>query len=104
MSLFLIARVKVKYGHMVEAANILAKMVPLIEPHGWKLLGSYHPVIGDFSEIIDIWEVADANAVPKALEEMAAGDIPGFGELFMAFREHVESEMLQVCAKFPFSP
>lgn len=104
MSLYLVARLEVKYGHMAEAAEILAKFVPLLKPYGWTLLGSYHPVIGNFSEIIDIWEVPDANAVPKALEAMGSGAIEGWGEIFMAFREHVESEHLSVCAKFPFSP
>lgn len=104
MSLYLVARLTVKYGHMAEAAEQIAKFVPLLKPFGWKLLGSYHPVIGDFSEIIDIWEVPNADAVPKALAAMFSGEIEGWSEIFTAFREHVESEHLSVCAKFPFSP
>lgn len=104
MSLYLIAHLKVKYGHLADAAEQLAKFPALFKPYGWALLASYHPVIGDFSEIIDIWEIPDANAVPNALAAAAEGRIPGFSEIFGAFREHVESEVLSVCAKFPFSP
>jgi hypothetical protein len=102
MSLYLIAKLKVKYGHVAEAGEILAKFVPIFEPLGWKLLGSFHPLIGDFSEITDIWEVADANVVPNALAAVAEN--PEFHKVFAEFREVVESEVLSVCAKFPFSP
>ena len=104
MSLYLVARLTVKYGHMAQAAEQLAKMVPLLKPFGWKLLGSYHPVIGNFSEIIDVWEVPDADAVPRAIDAMGKGEIEGWDKIFSAFSEHVESEHLSVCAKFPFSP
>lgn len=104
MSLYLVARLHVKYGHMAEAAEQLAKFVPLLKPYGWKLVASYHPVIGDFREILDIWEVPDANAVPKALADLGTGANKEWDAVFAAFREHVESEQLSVCAKFPFSP
>jgi len=104
MALYLVARLKVKYGYMAEAAEQLAKFPPILEPYGWKLLASMHPVIGDFSEIVDIWEVPDANAVPSALAAMGSGQDRAWQAVFGEFRKYVESEHLCVCAKFPFSP
>ena len=104
MALYLVARLRVKYGYMAEAAEQLAKFVPILKPYGWTLLASMHPVIGDFSEIIDIWEVPDANAVPNALAAMGSGEDKAWQAVFSEFRKYVDSEHLSVCAKFPFSP
>lgn len=104
MSYYLIARLKVKYGHMAEAAAGIAKFAEILKPHGWKLLGSYHPIIGDFMEITDIWEVPDAETVPKALAVLGAGTDKVWESVFAEFRNHVEAEQLSLCAKFPFSP
>jgi len=104
MALYLVARLTVKYGHMAEAAEQLAKFVPILKPYGWKLLASMHPVIGNFSEIVDIWEVPDANAVPNALAALASDEDKAWQAVFNEFRKHVETEHLSVCAKFPFSP
>lgn len=104
MDLYLIARLRVKYGHVAEAAEQLAKFVPILKPYGWTLLGAFHPVIGDFSEITDIWAIPSADAVTRVLEAASTGEIPGFSEVFLALREHVESETLSVCTTLPFSP
>jgi hypothetical protein len=104
MSLYLVARLEVKYGYMAEAAEQLAKFVPVLKPYGWKLLASMHPLVGNFSEIIDIWEVPDADAVPKALAALGSGEDKEWAAVFAEFRKYVQSEHLQICAKFPFSP
>jgi len=104
MDLYLIARLRVKYGHVAEAAEQLAKFVPILKPYGWTLLGAFHPVIGDFSEITDIWAIPSADAVTRVLEAAGRGEIPGFSEVFLALREYVESETLSVCTTLPFSP
>lgn len=102
MSMFLIARLGVQYGQVAQAAEILAEIVPIAERNGWKLLAAYQTVIGDFSEIIDIWEVPDANIVPRTLSHMFAD--PGFTPVFDRFRKVIRSEHLSLHTKLPFSP
>lgn len=102
MSLYLVAKIKVKYGYLNEACEILKDFVPLLEPHGWKLIAAYTPFIGEFAEIYDIWEVPDANAVPNAIAGVSTN--PKWHEVFNRWREVCESENLSVCAKLPYSP
>lgn len=102
MSVYLVARVKVKYGHMAEAAEHLEKFVEILKPRKWKLLHSFYPLTGDFNEITDIWEVPDANAVTDALASMASDK--EWMAVFNEWREHVAEEHLSICGKMPFSP
>jgi len=104
MALYLVARLTVKYGCMAEAAEQLAKFVPVLERYGWKLLASMHPVIGNFCEIIDVWEVPDGNAVPNALAAIGSGKDKAWDAVFNEFKKYIETEHLSLCAKFPFSP
>lgn len=102
MAVYLVARLKVKYGHMAEASEQLGQLVELLKPRRWKLLHSFYPFTGDVSEITDIWEVPDANTVTEAIAGM--GTDPEFSAVFMKWRDHVEYEHLSICGKMPFSP
>jgi putative N-acetylmannosamine-6-phosphate epimerase len=45
----------------------MAKVVPLLESRGWRLVGAYVSVVGRVGQVIDVFEVPDANAVPSVL-------------------------------------
>lgn len=103
MSMIVHATIKIKPGRMYEAYELLAKVVPEMEKAGWKLLGAYQGVVGQTSTLVDIWEVADANAVPALMASLAANPLmhelgPKLMELFQ------EEEFLQLMVKAPYSP
>jgi hypothetical protein len=101
MSVYLIARVKVKYGHANEAAQIIEKFAEVLKPYKWKLLHSFYPLAGDLREITDIWEVPDANAVTDALSDMPNNK--EWLSYFEQFKEHAEEETLSIVGQYPFS-
>ena len=100
--MYLYAKVRLKYGKLLEFNETMAAVVPLMEQKGWKLVGAWTTIFGDIHEVHDIWEVPDANAVPATLAELAADD--GFGEHFAALTEQIDREVLSLVAKTPFSP
>ena len=101
-SLYLQARLKVKYGQVPAFMDTMAQARPLVERHGWKLLGAWGTVIGNFHEVTHLWEIADADAVPAVLGALGAD--PAFAPLVGRFAEQVEEEVLTVLAKTPYSP
>ena len=101
-SVYLHAKVQLKYGRLPEFNETMAAVVPLMEAKGWKLVGSWSPIFGDIHEVHDLWEVPDANAVPATLAELA--EDAGFGEHFAALSDQIDREVLSLVAKTPFSP
>jgi NIPSNAP len=103
MSMIVHATIKIKPGRMYEAYELLGRIVPIMEKGGWKLLGAYQGLIGQTSTIVDIWEVADANAVPNLLATLAQS--PEARELGPKLMELMaEEEFLQLMVKAPYSP
>ena len=101
-SVYLYAKVQLKYGKMAEFNETMAVVVPLMEEKGWKLVGAWSPIFGDIHEVHDIWEVPDANAVPATLAQLA--EDAGFAEHFAALSEQIDREVLSLVVKTPFSP
>jgi hypothetical protein len=57
---------------------------------------------GDMHEVLDLWEAADANAVPDVLGKLAVDpDVPPILE---RIRKVALKEELLICHKTPFSP
>ena len=102
MSVYLIARIKLRYGQIEPFAATMSRLVPLMEKHGWKLLGSYRHLIGDIHEFLNIWEIADANAVTAGWAA-AAGE-PEFPSIYAELSEEVVTEEVHLALKSPFSP
>ena len=97
------ATIKIKPGKMYQAYELLGHIVPEMEKGGWKLLAAYQGLIGQTSTIVDIWEVPDANAVPKLMETLARN--PKMGELGPKLMDLMqEEEFLQLMVKTPYSP
>jgi hypothetical protein len=103
MSMYVHATIKIKPGKLFEAYELLGRIVPEMEKAGWKLLGAYQGLIGQTSTIVDIWEVADANAVPALMG--ALGTNPKMAEFGPRLLELMaEEEFLQLMVKAPYSP
>jgi hypothetical protein len=102
MSLHLQARIQLKYGMSPVFHENMAKLVPIVEATGWKLVGSWQNLSGDIHEVLDLWEVPDANAVPATLMALAAN--PDVAPILEAISGAAIREELTLCAKTPFSP
>jgi hypothetical protein len=99
---YLQARLKLKYGQVPAFMDTMTKARPLVEKHGWTLIGAWATVIGNFHEVTHLWQIADADAVPTVLGRLAVD--PTFGPLVGGFAEQVEEEVLTVLTKTPYSP
>ncbi|AWH93089.1 hypothetical protein A6035_13930 [Dietzia lutea] len=94
---------QVKYGSVPRFAEIMENfVVPIFEEQGWRLIASYRNVIGPLTEVLDFWEVEDANAVTEARER--ASEHPDFVKLAPQLAECVVAEELTLLTKMPFSP
>ncbi len=103
MSMYVHATLKIKPGKLFEAYELLGRVVPEMEKAGWKLIGAYQGIIGQTSTIVDLWEVADANAVPALMVSLAANPkMAEFGPRLLELM--AEEEFLQLMVKAPYSP
>jgi hypothetical protein len=95
MCTFMIARLKLRFGQVEALSEVMADLVPILEARGWKLLAAYQTLIGDLNEVIDVWEVPDANAAYLTSADAAASD-PEFGRLASRLAEMVVGEHLSI--------
>ena len=70
----------------------MARAKPIVEEHGWKLVGAWSTTIRDLNEVHDIWEIEDANAV-DAVMRSAFADL-AFRAVAARFAEQIEEEIL----------
>lgn len=98
---FLLARVTVKYGKAMEFNALMGELRPHAERHGWRLVGSYRSIIGELTEILDVWQVPDANAVIELRANLQAE--PETIDLARRLSEIVTSEELTLADQLPFS-
>ena len=99
---YLIARLQLKYGKTQQFSEIMSHLVPVMEKHGWKLLGAYQTTLGTLNEVWDVWEVKDANATQTGLAN-ALRD-PEFAGWAAKLPDAVEVEELRFLEKLPYSP
>jgi hypothetical protein len=99
---FLIARIDVAYGQLGRFNDAMSRLVPLLAERGWRLVAAYVSVIGPVGQVIDVFEVPDANAVPSVLE-MVKGD-PAFAAIAGELVGVVREERTMLAAATPYSP
>lgn len=99
---YLHATLKIRIGGYDKFCQSMAEQVPVLESHGWKLVGAWTQVVGRVSTVVDVWEIPEANSFFDATgkwRETAA---------FKAFRavtsEVLEEEIVTMCMKAPYSP
>jgi hypothetical protein len=75
-------------------------LVPILEGRGWRLVGAYVSVVGRVGQVIDVFEVPDADAVPSVLAAVKAE--PEFAAIAAEIAELVDQEhtMLAVDAAY----
>ena len=99
---YLHSKIKLKYGQLGAFNDAMAEAKPIVEEHGWKLVGAWSTMIGDLNEVHDIWEIKDANAVGSVMRSAFAD--PAFRAVAAQFAEQIEEEILTVLTKTPYSP
>ncbi|WCT73989.1 NIPSNAP family protein [Sphingomonas naphthae] len=102
MELFVHATLKIRIGAYDRFAAAMAKQVPVLESHGWKLLGAYVTAVGPICTVVDLWQIPDANAYFEATAKWRADPD------FMSFREVgsevIVAEMVTMVTKTSYSP
>jgi hypothetical protein len=102
MSTYLHATLKIRPGMMPRFNDVLAEMKPALEHEGWRLVGAWMTTVGRLSEIVDIWELPDANAVADVLG--AVSHDPRFPSWLAELSAVVDEEVLKLMIKAPYSP
>ena len=102
MSVYVIAEIDLKYGSAVGFGQAMARLVPVMAARGWNLVGSYQNITGDLHQVLDVWEVEDANAVGAALASLV--DDEDFLAIAPELVATVERETIRIAARTAFSP
>lgn len=97
---YLLARLHVKYGKVMEFDALMGAMRPHVERHGWRLEGSYRSIIGNLTEILDVWQLPDANAVAELRVKFQSE--PETIELTRGLAEILTGEELTLAEQLPF--
>ncbi len=101
-TLFVLSTIKVRPGRMPDFCALMPRLIPIMEAHGWRLLGALTNLGGRINVVVDVWQIPDANALPAGLVAlMAALEWP---DIARALGEYVEDEVIQLMSRLPFDP
>lgn len=100
--MYLQANLTIRYGQTAAFAERFVPIKARLEAKGWRMLGAYTAIIGEFTQILHLWQVESPDTVTNALfavmgEEGAAAEFATLGEV-------IESERTQVVLPMPYSP
>ena len=82
-------------------SSAMAEMAPVLESHGWRLVGAFTPGIGRLGAVYHVWRVPSADGVQEALAKVRAH--PDAVRWHDAFAESVADEALQLVRPMPYS-
>ena len=83
-------------------ASAMAEMTPVLESHGWRLVGAFTPGIGRLGAVYHLWRVPSADAVSGVLDRVRGH--PDAARWQDAFAESVADEVLQLVHPMRYSP
>ncbi|HUN57591.1 MAG TPA: NIPSNAP family protein [Candidatus Binataceae bacterium] len=93
--MYLQASIKLYPGKQQEFVKLLNDLMPSLNKHGWKLVGSFAAAVGRLNSAVDLWEVPNAEAVTALLSD------PEFAKSGPRIAEIVEDEVLTLLTKLP---
>jgi hypothetical protein len=99
--MYLIARLTIRFGQLTPFSEALSLVVDDLEAAGWELVVSLRAVVGDLTEVTNIWKVPDASAACDVLL-MSASD-PTVVAHVEAMATYVSGEVLQLAADTPLT-
>lgn len=100
--LYLHATLKIRIGGYERFCEAMAKQVPVLESYGWKLVGAWVTTVGRVYNVIDVWEIPDANSFFEATEQWRGTQ--AYSEFRAVTSEVLEEEILTMVRKTPYSP
>jgi len=92
---YMTAQIKLHPGKLPDFIALINDLLPVVQKHGWKLVGSYAGMVGRLNTVLDFWELPDPNAVEKALSD------PELQKHGARIAEIVEDETLSILTKLP---
>jgi hypothetical protein len=96
------ARIQLKYGQLAAFNDTMARVVPMFEQRGWKLIGAWSTIVGDLHEVLDIWELEDANQIGEGMASAALDE--AFAPIAAELADEISVEVISVMTKTPYSP
>lgn len=96
------ARLKLKVGMYEEFCEAIGKQVPVLESHGWKLVGAWTAVVGKVCTVVDLWELPDANTFFDGLAAWRQSE--NFTEFRKVTSAAILEEDISMMKKVPYSP
>ena len=100
MSVYVIATIEVKAGAMPRFMSAIAEMIPILESVGWKLASAYTLRTGQLGTVIDVWEMADFNAVNVGMGAIATS--PRFPQIQAILQETIAKETMVLADKLEY--
>jgi NIPSNAP len=79
----------------------MAEMAPVLESHGWHLIGGFGAAIGRLGAVYHLWRIPSADAQLTTLDAIRAH--PDAARWHDAFAESVADEIVEVVRPMPYS-
>ena len=98
---YILARLRIRYGQIEKFAEIMKETMERVGEVGWTLVGSYQAVIGDFNEVVDIWQVPSLEAAYAAVDP--TNHTPERQAHLDRLGSVIESESIQIVTKTSFA-
>lgn len=98
---YLHVKIQLVRGKSAIFYRAMAEMAPVLEQHGWHLVGAFTPSIGRLGAVYHVWRVPSADGVGAALAKMRAH--PDAAKWHDAFAESVADEALELVRPTPYS-
>jgi hypothetical protein len=100
--LHILSTIKIRPGKLPQFCEFMPRLVQFMERQDWRLLGAWTHLGGRINVVIDLWQIPDANALPRALGVlMVAAEWP---EMSRELAEYVEDEAIQLMSSLPYDP
>jgi hypothetical protein len=96
------ATLKIRIGRYEEFCEAMAKQVPVLESHGWKMVAAFNTAVGRVYNVVHIWRLPDANTFFEATQKWREGE--NFHLFRAVSKEVIEEEMVTMVKKTPYSP
>lgn len=102
MAYYVRTKVVLKLGSGPGYNAMMERLTPVMATLGWRLILGLQPMIGDFTELLHVWEVKEFDDIRGALAA-CAGD-PQVQAILAPMPELLQTEIIDVMVKTPYSP
>lgn len=101
MAYYVRTEVSLKLGQNQGYSEMMDRLIPVMARYGWRFVLGLQPMIGDFTELLHVWEVAEFDDIRRGLEGCAT-DAEAMA-ILAPMPELLQTEKLAVMVKTPYS-